>query len=58
VATGIKSISIFFDGFFKSLNLRVPVIPAKAGIQHFYGLINSLDSGFHRSDDFLQIHLF
>jgi hypothetical protein len=28
------------------------VIPAKAGIQFFQGVIKSLDSGFHRSDDF------
>jgi hypothetical protein len=33
-----------------------PVIPAKAGIQLFQILKNSLDSGFHRSDDFLRDH--
>jgi cytosine/adenosine deaminase-related metal-dependent hydrolase len=32
------------------------VIPAKAGIQIFQIAINSLDSGFHRSDDFLRDH--
>jgi hypothetical protein len=32
------------------------VIPAKAGIQCFQLVKNSLDSGFHRSDDFLRIH--
>jgi len=30
------------------------VIPAKAGIQFFQVVRNSLDSGFHRSDDFLR----
>ena len=30
------------------------VIPAKAGIQGFEMIMNSLDSDFHRSDDFLQ----
>ena len=32
------------------------VIPAQAGIQSFQITINSLDSGFHRSDDFLRNH--
>jgi len=32
------------------------LIPAKAGIQLFQIIINSLDSGFHRSDDFLRDH--
>ena len=32
------------------------VIPAQAGIQSFQIVINSLDSGFHRSDDFLRDH--
>jgi hypothetical protein len=34
---------------------RVPfrVIPAKAGIQLFQGMIKSLDSGFQRSDEYL-----
>jgi len=32
------------------------VIPAEAGIQYFQMLINTLDSGFHRSDDFLREH--
>jgi hypothetical protein len=36
--------------------VRFPVIPAKAGIQLFQILKNSLDSGFHRSDDFLREH--
>ena len=30
------------------------VIPAKAGIQSFKVVADHLDSGFHRSDDFLQ----
>ena len=30
------------------------VIPAKAGIQGFEMIMNSLDSDFHRSDDFLR----
>jgi hypothetical protein len=30
------------------------VIPAKAGIQFFPPIISSLDSGFHRSDDFFE----
>jgi len=29
------------------------VIPAEAGIQSFEMVTDSLDSGFHRSDDFL-----
>jgi hypothetical protein len=32
------------------------VIPAKAGIQYFQRLINTLGSGFPRSDDFLRDH--
>jgi len=32
------------------------VIPAKAGIQSFQIVMNSLDSGFHRRDDFLRDH--
>ncbi|MBA3017745.1 MAG: WYL domain-containing protein [Proteobacteria bacterium] len=33
-----------------------PVIPAKAGIQSFQAVADYLDSGFHRSDDFLRVH--
>jgi len=40
----------------KILEMRFSVIPAKAGIQSFQIVINCLDSGFHRSDDFLRIH--
>ena len=48
-----------FDVLVKSLKRRISVIsviPAKAGIQLFQILKNSLDSGFHRSDDFLGDH--
>ena len=44
------------DDLVKSLKRRIAVIPAKAGIQLFQMLKNSLDSGFHRSDDFLREH--
>jgi len=44
-----------FDDLVKSLKRRISVIPAKAGIQLFQTLKNSLDSGFHRSDDFLRV---
>jgi hypothetical protein len=40
----------------KSLKLPIFVIPAKAGIQFFQVVTTSLDSGFHRSDDFLRNH--
>ncbi len=53
------------DDFVKSLELPISVIPAKpvpacfkqgAGIQSFQRFINTLDSGFHRSDNFLRDH--
>jgi hypothetical protein len=44
------------DDLVKSLKISFSVIPAKAGIQCFRIVINDLDSGFHRSDDFLRIH--
>jgi len=44
------------DDLVKSLKIRLSVIPAKAGIQSFQIGMNSLDSGFHRSDDFLRSH--
>jgi hypothetical protein len=47
---------MIFDGPVKSLEMLFSVIPAKAGIQSSHIVINSLDSGFHRSDDFLRIH--
>ena len=46
-----------FDDLVKSMKRHISVIPAKAGIQLFPILKNSLDSGFHRSDDFLREHL-
>jgi hypothetical protein len=42
------------DGFVKSQESQFSVIPAKAGIQSFQPVTESLDSGFHRSDDFLH----
>ena len=45
-----------FDELVKSPKMRLSVIPAKAGIQSFQIVKNSLDSGFHRSDDFLRDH--
>jgi hypothetical protein len=41
------------DGLVKIPTGPFFVIPAKAGIQFFQIIIKSLDSGFHRSDDFL-----
>jgi hypothetical protein len=38
----------------KGVKIRIAVIPAEAGIQYFQIFTNSLDSGFHRSDDFLE----
>ncbi len=52
-----KSLNTLFDDLVKSPKIRFSVIPAKAGIQSFQIVINSLDSGFHRSDDFLRDHL-
>jgi len=49
---------INFDDLVKSLKRRISVIPAKAGIQLFQILKKSLDSGFHRNDDFLRFHQF
>jgi len=56
-ASDISTFSIF-DEFVKSQKPGFSVIPAKAGIQFFPMVINDLDSGFHRSDDFLRIHQF
>ena len=44
------------DEFVKTLKRQLFVIPAKAGIQLLQNLIDTLDSGFHRSDDFLRDH--
>ena len=50
------STSAKVDGLVKSLKLPIFVIPAKAGIQFLQVVTTSLDSGFHRSDDFLRNH--
>ena len=46
--------AVIIDGLVKSLKMLFSVIPAEAGIQSSQIVINSLDSGFHRSDDFLR----
>jgi hypothetical protein len=48
----------FADELGKSQKESLFVIPAKAGIQFFPSVISSLDSGFHRSDDFSVDHLY
>ena len=45
-----------YDEFVKSRKIPFSVIPAKAGIQFFQVVTEHLDSGFHRSDDFLRVH--
>jgi len=47
-------LTIHIDELVKIRNSIEFVIPAKAGIQFFQGVIKSLDSGFHRSDDFSE----
>ena len=49
---------INFDEFVKNPIYHLTVIPAKAGIQSFQVVADHLDSGFHRSDDFLRNHQF
>ena len=44
------------DGLVKSRKTPLSVIPAKAGIQSIQIVKKALDSGFHRSDDFLRDH--
>ena len=44
------------DELVKSRKTPFFVIPAKAGIQFFQFVTEFLDSGFHRSDDFLRNH--
>jgi len=44
------------DGLVKSQKTSFSVIPAKAGIQFIQLVTEFLDSGFHRSDDFLRNH--
>ena len=46
--------TIKFDGLVKSRKIPFFVIPAKAGIQSIQIVKKALDSGFHRSDDFLR----
>ena len=46
------------DGLVKSRKTPLFVIPAKAGIQFFQLVTEFLDSGFHRSDDFLRSRQF
>ena len=53
----LKGLSVTsFDAFVKSQEFAFSVIPAKAGIQSFQLVTECLDSGFHRSDDFLRSH--
>jgi len=57
--TNVQDLEILLskiDEFVRILEMRLSVIPAKAGIQFLQIVINSLDSGFHRSDDFLRDH--
>jgi len=44
------------DKLVKSRKIPFPVIPAEAGIQLYQMFTACLDSGFHRSDDFLRNH--
>jgi hypothetical protein len=48
--------SVNLDELVKSRKTPFFVIPAKAGIQSFQLVTEFLDSGFHRSDDFLRDH--
>ena len=45
-----------FDEFIKSPSYPLTVIPAKTEIQSFQVVADHLDSGFHRSDDFLRVY--
>jgi hypothetical protein len=47
-----------FDELVKSQKIPFYVIPAKAGIQSFQAVAGHMDSGFHRSDDFLGMYQF
>ena len=51
-----KTFIIKDDEFVKSPKMPFSVIPAKAGIRSFQVVTDHLDSGFHRSDDFLRDH--
>ena len=46
--------TVKLDELVKSRKTPFFVIPAKAGIQFFQLVTELLDSGFHRSDDFLR----
>ena len=55
-ATVNFSMLLYIDGIVKSRKTPLSVIPAKAGIQFIQIVTKALDSGFHRSDDFLRFH--
>jgi hypothetical protein len=50
--------SIDYDGFAKSHNSQLFVIPAQAGIQEFKIVTNWLDTRLRGYDDFLRAHHF
>ena len=50
----IAAMRFNFDGPVKSRKIPLFVIPAEAGIQLYQMVTACLDSGFHRSDDFLR----
>ncbi|MBA7707780.1 hypothetical protein ES703_116662 [subsurface metagenome] len=49
------SVNVNYDEIVKTRRTAFFVIPAKAGIQYIQIVAKRLDSGFHRSDDFLRI---
>jgi len=54
-----KTVEIYFDdltidGLVKSRKCPRIVIPVKTGIQKFQRVTKTLDTGFHRCDDFLR----
>jgi hypothetical protein len=55
---GFEFFNFKIDEIVKILRVGFSVIPAKAGIQLFQTFKNYLDSGFHRSDDFLREYQF
>ncbi|MFZ4438692.1 MAG: hypothetical protein ACOYOS_09720 [Syntrophales bacterium] len=48
----MKSVRTIIVALVKSRKCPAIVIPAKAGIQKFPGVAKTLDTGFHRCDDF------
>jgi len=52
----LRNLWIKIDKLVKSQKTYFFVIPVKAGIQYFQIVVTSMDSGFHRSDDFLRVH--